>query len=217
MITVRFDAPSDLLDAYFDHGRLGGLFVPVAPDAAEMGDEVRVELAFPDGKAFRTRCRVVWRRVVPSPGLPAGLGLEFLATEKHTRDLLLDLAHGRRIPFRPRSAIRLPLALRVKFRTPAGVVDTVTEDVSEMGCLVRTVLEVGAGTEVAVSLRAPGRLLGLGLKATVVRVIPGRTGGLGLRFEFRSDRERRRLRGLLEQATGRPLPEPLSAEPVAGE
>ena len=197
MIVVRYRRPAELLADWFNHGRLGGFFVPTRENLA-VGTEVPVELRFGDGKAFRTRCRVAWRRVAGASDLPPGLGLELLSTERHVRGLLLAHASGRPIEWIERHAGRVPAELRVRLRAGDLVWEEVTEDISEHGLFLRTPAQLDPGEPVVVTLRPPGRVLGIRIPGEVARREPGSPGGLAIRFLPGTDRLARRLATLVD-------------------
>ena len=198
MIVARYRTGQDFLGAWFDEGRLGGFFVPTRR-ALEVGAVTPVEVRFEDGKIFRTRCRVVWRRVGGDPHLPAGLGLEFLSTEGHVRDLLLDYAQGRPIPYRERTSRRVPAEVQVVFKYPGGRVAAASEDLSTGGVFLRTTEVVPEGTRGTAVLKRPGRILGLRIPAVVARCVEGPPPGLGLRFELTDPRQTEEIRALIRR------------------
>ena len=213
MIVVRYRRPAELLADWFDHGRLGGFFVPTRENLT-VGTEVPVELRFGDGKSFRTRCRVAWRRVAGASGLPPGLGLELLSTERHVRGLLLAHASGRPIDWVERHAGRVPAALRVRLRAGDRVLEEVTEDISEHGLFLRTGLHLEAGAPVVVTLRPPGRVLGIRVPGEVARHELGPRGGLAIRFRPGTDRLARRLATLVDGLRRRQGPQVTLVTPL---
>ena len=215
MIVARFRSGPDFLNAWFDEGRLGGFFVPTRR-ALEVGAVTPVEIRFEDGKVFRTRCRVVWRRVGGDAHLPAGLGLEFLSTEGHVRDLLLAYAKGRPIPYRERSSRRVPAEVQVVFKYPGGRISAASEDLSAGGVLLRTGEVVPEGTRGTAILKRPGRVLGLRVPAVVARCVEGPPAGIGLRFEPADARQTDEIRALIRRVLKGRKPSGALVTPVLG-
>lgn len=215
MIVVRYLRADDLLHDYFHHGRLGGLFVSTR-QSLPAGAEVPVEVRFADGKTFRTRCRVAWRRVAGASDLPAGLGLEFLSTERRVRDMLLAYASGHAIDYSPRGTARVPARLKVRLKTVHGLVEDVTEDISEDGLFLHTATPLPVGTRATLTLKPPGRILGFTVQGVVAREKQGRDGGVGIRFEIGSERERRKLTSLVRALRRETAPFVTLVTPVKG-
>lgn len=205
MIVVRYRRPADLLADWFDHGRLGGLFVATRENLA-VGSEVSLEVRFGDGKVFRTRCRVAWRRVAGASGLPAGLGMELLSTERHVRDLLLATATGRPVAYAERHAGRVPAAVRVRLRAGDRVLEETTEDISEHGLFLRTHVLFETGEPVVVTLRPPGRVLGIRVPGEIARRELGPRGGVAVRFRPATHRLARRIARLVQELRARQGP-----------
>ncbi len=203
------------MNACFDHGRLGGFFVPTRRDL-QVGAITPVEVRFEDGKSFRTRCRVVWRRVHSRPGLPAGLGLEFLATEGRVRDLLVGYARGESIPYAERAGRRISAQLETTFRHPGGKVSGVSVDLSTGGLFMRTEETLPEGTRGTLHLKRPGRLIGLRIPATVTRCVEGPPAGLAFRFEAPCERHAAEIERLMRQVLRSRAPSGALVTPVQG-
>lgn len=211
MIVVRYRQPADFLQAYSGaSGHLGGLFVAVTPEV-QVGEETPVEFRFGDGKVFRTQCRVAWRRLVGTDALPAGLGLQFLTRERQTRDLLLAYADGKDIQYAPRSSGRVPAEIAVRVRFDHGELQEHSRDISNDGIFVSTNLALQIGSKVQITLKRPGRLLGLSLAAQVARQEPT---GLGFRFVFRTDRSRRQVESLVREMREKAGPQATLVAPI---
>ena len=96
----------------------GGVFYPTR-EPIPVGENVVVEIRFPE-LSDRILCRgfVAWRRPARHrQKIRAGVGIEFLPTEKGKLDFLVALAKGElERPVAPRRHRRLPVELGVSWR-----------------------------------------------------------------------------------------------------
>ena len=190
------------LEAYFSRaGGEGGLFVPGELDIA-LGDDVDVELNFTEEQVrFHIRARVVWKRTQAGRrSIPPGVGIEFLATEERTQAQILRFAEGKESVSHVERDRRFALQVDVKLTHQGRELTGITDDISEGGCFVLTDINFAVGTMVAVRLRAPGQVFGwLTLPADVawIRNQKGRDG-MGLTFRFESDRQRAKVRRIID-------------------
>src|SRR5262245_45110891 len=118
ILKARYRSQSEFLDQFQPPFAFGGLFFPTREPVA-LGESVVVEVSFP-GLTERMLVRgfVSFRRAGRHrTGARAGIGIEFLASERLKRDFLLAMANGevdREVA--PRRHRRLPVALTVDFR-----------------------------------------------------------------------------------------------------
>lgn len=198
--TVIFELPDRqaYLDAYFHQGALGGLFVP-GHLMLRPGTEVQLQILFGDaGPTFRARGIVRWRRAQTAGGLVAGIGVEFLDSEKSTRDLLLEYAHGREVRVLQRRARRLPVRLQVEYATASAFLTDMTDDISEGGVFILSDDPPEVGAEVKLRLKPPGRFFAIKLRGEVAWRKVGDRSGFGVRFIFDKATTERKIRELVD-------------------
>lgn len=188
-----------LRECFFHHGDFSGLFVP-GHVHLEPGVEVdvTVRIAEPD-RTFHLRGAVRWTRRKRSGELPAGIGVAFLPGELRTRDLLLDFAKGRSIKMVKRQQSRLPVAIDVDYETDSALLSDVTDDLSEAGAFIASEEPVAVGTVVSLKLRPPNRRFAIKIDAVVTWVQKGGRPGFGVRFQFKSERARRKVEEAVAQ------------------
>jgi uncharacterized protein (TIGR02266 family) len=190
-IALRFAGPDALLAAFFHHGNTSGLFV-AGNTHVEVGAEVQIEVAL-EARTIPFRGRVNWKRLSDRPGLPAGLGVGFLPSERSTRDLLLHLAQGREVKLVHRRSERRPIEIAIEYRTGSSFLADVTDDLSSDGAFIATDQDLSVGTELELRLRVPGRFFALKLRGRVRWVQKDGRLGLGVQFLFDSARAREKL------------------------
>lgn len=188
------------LEQFFAKGEQGGLFVPGELEVA-LGEEVDVELHFvAENVRFHIRALVKWKRGAGRRLLPAGIGIEFLESDRRTQDQLVRFAEGREsVSHVERGSRRYALHVDVRIKNGAGELSGVTDDISEGGCFILTDINLEVGTALEIKVRAVGSLFGwLTVPAQVAwrREQSGRDG-MGLQFTFGSDRTRRKVRKIV--------------------
>src|SRR5262245_49772571 len=95
----------------------GGVFLRT-DEPMEVGAPIVLELTFPEiPEGIFVSGRIVWRRLPTrwKSALPAGIGVEFDASERTKRDFLNDFARGQLSKLRKRSR-RLPVRMPASFR-----------------------------------------------------------------------------------------------------
>jgi Tfp pilus assembly protein PilZ len=196
---------AQFLEQSFDQDDTGGLFVPGELDVA-LGEEVDLEIAFVEEQVrFHIRAVVRWKRASAGRRALPGVGLGFLPSEATTKGQLLRFARGEDVDHVEREGRRYALHLEVKLGvdgSPPRVVST--DDMSEGGCFLLIDPPLAIGTNVDVTLRAPGAIFSwLALRGRVAwRRSQGhdpaaQKGGVGVEFLFADDRQRRRMAKLL--------------------
>jgi uncharacterized protein (TIGR02266 family) len=195
---------TQFLDQYFQKGDAeGGLFVPGELDVT-LGDVVDVELSFAEEHVrFHIRAQVKWKRTGPARrSLPPGVGIEFLASEQRTQQRILAFAEGKEsVSHRARDR-RWHLQVDVTLRAGTSTFTGVTDDLSEGGCFVLTDRPMVVGDRVTMRLRAPGTLFGWITLAGIVawrRVDDvGNSTGVGVELVFESDRQRAKVKKIVD-------------------
>jgi len=172
------------LDVYYHQSDPGGVFVP-GDLMLEPGTEVQLQIVFAvEHRTFRSRGVVRWKRAQRARNLAPGLGIDFLDSERNTRDMLLDFANGRSIKLFTRRDRRLPVKLEVHYATHSVFLADVTDDFSEGGMFICTDDLLEVGTPLRIKLKPPGRRFAIQLRGEVAwRQEDGRRG-FGVRFLF---------------------------------
>jgi len=188
------------LEQSTEKGEAGGLFVPGEVEV-ELGEEVDVEVHFvPDQVRFHIRGVVKWKREnAGRRSIPPGIGIEFLPSERHTREHLLEFARGSEAPKHVERERRFHLQVDAVLKHGEQKLTGLTDDISEGGCFVNTDVRLPIGTPVEVKVRAPGTLFGwLTISATVAwtRTDPQRSG-VGLAFIFETERKREKVKKIV--------------------
>lgn len=196
-IVLELANRSAYLDSYYHQNDPGGVFVP-GDITLEPGTEVQLELVFArEHRTFRCRGVVRWRRAQRARNLAPGLGIDFLDSEKNTRDLLLEFARGRSIKLFTRRDRRLPVKLEVHYATHSVFLADVTDDFSEGGMFVRTGDLLDVGTPLRIKLKPPGHLFAIRLRGEVAWQKSDGRRGFGVRFLFDKPSVRRKVAGLV--------------------
>jgi Tfp pilus assembly protein PilZ len=186
------------LDYYFNQGGIGGVFVPGYVRLASAA-EVDLEVAFAKEQVtVHSRGVIRWKRLTDKKSLPAGVGVEFLETERRTRDLLLEFAEGKQVTLNRRRSRRYPVMLEIEYTTNSVFLTDVTDDLSRDGASILTDHDVEVGEIITMRLKPPGDV-GLDVKAEVRwRHLQGRKG-FGVRFIFDRPGSEKRVRDLIER------------------
>jgi uncharacterized protein (TIGR02266 family) len=187
------------LEHYFNKGGIGGVFVNGNLKLTS-AEEVDLEFAFAKEQiTVHARGVIRWKRLTGKRNLPAGVGVEFLPSERRTRDLLLEFAEGRQVTFTRRRSRRYPAMIEIDYARDSVFVADVTDDLSREGASVLTDHPVQVGEVVHLRLRAPGESVPIELSAEVRWQ---RTEGrrcFGVRFIFDSPGSEERIHSLIER------------------
>jgi uncharacterized protein (TIGR02266 family) len=186
------------LDHYYDQGA-PGVFVPGYVNQS-VGAEVDLEIAFAEEQmVFHSRGLVRSKRLVGRKDMPAGIGVEFLSSERRTRELLLKFANGHEVQITRRRSRRLPISLQVECTTPDGKKLEMTEDLSREGAFIRTDAVVPIGTIITVRFKPPGQKTTVSLKAEVMWQRHSERPGIGVRFVLDDSAPQRALAEFIDQ------------------
>jgi uncharacterized protein (TIGR02266 family) len=171
-----------LVDRYYPNGKLGGLAVDGARPGvlgARVALTVRVRKPV---REFTVHGQLAWARH-KTPRQPASFGIDFLPDDDPTRVRLLAFARDEVDPGTVRVERRLQVELPVRLVHQKQARKELLADLSTGGAFVRTRNPVALGELVDLSVRIPGRLTSLSLKACVVwSRATGAAPGMGLAF-----------------------------------
>jgi Tfp pilus assembly protein PilZ len=208
---ARYKSGDDFLRHYqpsFDHG---GIFFPTRENLP-VGMPVVVEFRFPNmANKMMLRGAIAWRRAGKHrTKLRAGLGIEFLGSEKSKRDYLMAVARGEAQPTTVRRHRRLPVTTQVRWRvkeTTAYHTSTL-DDIGPGGAFVRTEdLEAAPlDSEVVLEVTPPGAVSPLAIEGRVAwRRNEVDQVGFGIEFRARDAGGVRRLKELVRRLEAAPI------------
>jgi uncharacterized protein (TIGR02266 family) len=198
ILKARYRNAADFLLAYQPSFPYGGLFFPTR-EHATVGEMVLAEVRFPElSDRLLVRSFVAWRRSARvREGTAAGIGVEFLASERRKRDFLLGAARGEVGAIVTRNHRRIPVQLRVAWYVTdeRTKLEAVVEDIGPGGAFLRTSDQRPAGTHVVVEITPPGGAAPLAVEGRVAwsRADAGNEG-FGVEFRCRDTGGLRRLK-----------------------
>lgn len=200
-IVSRWPRREKLLEVFSRQGRRTVMFVETGR-RLELSEQVVVSVEFPaEERVFRLRGKVVARRRSSGiPPLPPGVEVELPSGEERTVQMVLDHAEGKKVDFVDRKGRRMPASIVVTYRRDEDFTREFTEDISEGGTFIRTDRVLAVGTEVSCRLKPPGYLVGIKIDGRVAWTKEqGEPSGMGIEFIFTSDRQRKKVRELVQK------------------
>lgn len=203
ILKARYGSGEEFLGSYDTSFAHGGVFIPTRL-AVEVGEPVVVGVQI--GRRTNpllVRGAVVWRRRGKhSEKIRAGLGVEFLASERKKRDFLLGVARGTIIEL-PRRYARLPIEMPVRWRRSGDLEGTAgwLRDIGKGGAfLAAAAAGTERGAEVIVELGAPGAEQPIPVTARVAWVgSAADEPGFGVAWRARDAGGNRRIRELVRR------------------
>jgi Tfp pilus assembly protein PilZ len=204
ILKARYRSKAEFLEQFQPTFAFGGLFFPTREIVA-LGEAVVVEVSFP-GLTERMLVRgfVSFRRGGRHrTGTRAGIGIEFLASERLKRDFLVAMARDEVArDVAPRRHRRLPVAIAVDFRITEQRERTVAVlgDIGPGGAFIKTREVHPTGTTLVLSVVPPGSAAPLLIEGRVAwsTGAPGEEG-LGVEFRCRDTGGLRRLKELVRR------------------
>jgi len=192
-ITLTISEPRQW-DGYYNAGDDEDvLFVPT-DDPTPVGSLVRIKLSFLQGPQFFLTGVVIWRRPV-SKGhqrLRPGVGVRLHRSEGSKISYVRGFARGGLLD--KRTSSRLPVRLRVTYKTQAARRMNFTRNVTESGVLLAAAELLPETTSVELIIMPPMDLPPVKLLGTVVRHVKDESGNaMGIRLDFRDEDEERRF------------------------
>lgn len=188
---IVFASREHFLEDYLKDFPTGGLFV-AGDEPWELGDAIVLEVVFPEiPEGIFISGRTVWRRMTTrwKSALPAGVGVQFDASETVKRDFLIDFVHGTLTATRKR-ARRIPARLRVDY-AQIGVAREMaraeTRDIGRGGLFLHTDTLARYGSSLDMVLFPPNPLPPARATGRVAWIghMQGQSG-MGVQFLFRS-------------------------------
>jgi len=170
----------------------GGVFLRT-DEPMEVGAPIVLEMTFPEiPEGIFVSGRIVWRRLPTrwKSALPAGIGVEFDASERTKREFLADFAKGQLSAVRKRSR-RLPVRMPARFQSVGTELEGrgETRDIGRGGLFLASDTMVRFGSNLSMSLIAPDELhlaptSAFGRVAWVGHM--NGVSGMGVQFLFRT-------------------------------
>lgn len=193
-ITLTITEPRQW-DGYYNSGNNDEdvLFVPT-DDPTPVGSLVRIKLSFLNGPQFFLNGVVIWRRPV-SKGqqrLRPGVGVRLHSSEGSKIGYVRGFARGGLLD--KRTASRLPVRLRVTYKTQSARRMNFTRNITESGVLLAAAELLTESTSVELIIMPPMDLPPVKLLGTVVRHVQDEGGkAMGIRLDFGTDDEKCRF------------------------
>jgi len=185
-------------EGYFDSsGEEGVLFVPTDAQTP-VGSQVRIKLTFQQGPQFFLNGVVIWRRPAAKgpQRLRPGVGVRLHKSENSKISYVRGFARGGLLD--KRAAPRLPVRLRVTYKTQNARRMNFTRNVTESGVLLASAELLPQDTSVEIVVMPPLDLRPMKLQGTVVRHVQDEGGkAMGIRIDFADDDEQRRFKVLV--------------------
>jgi Tfp pilus assembly protein PilZ len=185
----------------------GGIFYPTR-EPIPVGENVVVEVRFPElTDRVLVRGFIAWRRPARHrQKIRAGVGIEFMPSEKCKLDFLVQLARGElERPIAPRRHRRLPVELGVSWRVKEDRANFSSrlDDIGAGGAFIRSVSPPQPGTPLVLEVLPPGAAVPLSIEGRVAwaRQDPG-AEGFGVEFRCRDTGGLRRLKELVRRLEG---------------
>jgi len=207
ILKARFASSEAFLDAYQSQFLHGGIFVATRTPF-ELASRVVVEVVFPELRTgVLLRGFIAWRRPPSRRRSPlrAGVGVEFLPSERRKRDFLLGVARRDIVEISNRRHRRLPVDLHVNWRAkedPSKVTSQL-DDIGERGAFVRTSTFLPLGSSVILEISAPGGERPVAIEGRVAWTHhTAGEEGMGIEFRCRDTGGARRLRELVRRLEG---------------
>lgn len=203
MLNAKYPTVDEFLSSYQSMLLNGGVFIPTR-FKHERGSPVLVEVRFPGLKSkVLIQGKVAWRRAGKrSASLRAGVGIEFLPTERRKRDYLLGVAQGTIVDRARRRHRRLPVQLNVDWREKSTNTwySSLTEDISEGGLFIRSDHLLSPGSSLVMELLAPGGQRKISVEGVVARISNDESErGMGIEFRARDMGGARLLREIVRR------------------
>lgn len=206
IIKAKYLSTEAFLDAFLSDTPYGGLFIPTRAKH-QIGKQVVVYIRFPGLRSkVLVSGTVAWRRTGKrEPKMRAGLGIEFMPQERHTRDFLLQVASGSAGDPYQRRFRRLPVGLSVDWKTRTAEpwsVAAVT-DIGMGGTFIETPAVMPVGSTVILGVLAPGGEQKIIIEGTVAwnSTTPAREG-MGVEFRCRDLGGKRLVREIIRRLEG---------------
>jgi Tfp pilus assembly protein PilZ len=200
ILKVRFRTNAEFQEHFQEELPNGGLFCPTT-SPLPVGAPVIIELsapALPNKVLIRGAVRA-WRPALPRLRVRAGATVEFDPEETDKRNFIVQTIAGERDPSPRRRHTRLPVAVRVKYRTNDGadMLDAELTEISVGGALLSTGDPLPIDTDIILEITPPGAVSPLSISGKATYHLPN--GSTGLKFIYRDGGGSRRLRELVRR------------------
>jgi len=198
-LTVTYPDGQELVADYFSSGEAGGLTLENAMEL-QLGQEILVRLRVESlgNMGFDLRAKVAWKRVRSAGALRAGVGVEFLSSEKAVVERLLSLCRGADKAASDRRHARVIAELAIKLTHKTATRKEKAGDISEGGLFIRTDDLLAIGEEVTVTMKPPRAILGgFDVRGRITWHRDETPKGMGVMFMFDTPAQKTRLEQLI--------------------
>ena len=199
VLKARFRETKEFVEAFDAELPAGGIFCPTT-QALEVGEEVVVELNFPDlpNKMMLRGNVVSWRAALPRLRVRAGALVAFAEDEVPKRDFILQVAAGDHPGAVKRRHARLPIERPVSWRraNEANSREGTLREISIGGAQLVTDEALERDEDILIDFTTPGGARPISIASKVTYNTPT---GYGLRFVYRDGGGSRRLREMVRR------------------
>jgi len=203
ILKAKYADGKAFLGAYQPSSQHSGLFIPTRKKLP-LGSAVIVDVHFPALRsAVLLKGYIAWRRAGENRSkLRAGLGIDFLDSEKQKLTYVLGVAKGEIVDIAQRRFKRLPVEIRVGWRLKTDRewhIDQV-EDIAEGGAFIRTTQFLPVGTMVILEIIVPGGQRTIAIEAEVIWTRHTQNEeGIGVEFKRRDSGGARLLQEIVRR------------------
>jgi hypothetical protein len=184
------------LQSYYERNGACGVWV-LGPSTHDLGTRVDLEIAFAEEQIVLHSCGVIRaKRPADRGSLRAGIGVDFLASEQQTRELILAFASGRQDLVRRRSR-RLPVVMDVEVVTPRGRQNETSENISRDGAMITCASPLEMGSVAPLVLKPVG-MSPIELRGEVRWRRIHERPAIGVRFIFEDPARLREMAALID-------------------
>jgi Tfp pilus assembly protein PilZ len=210
ILKAHFPTGTAFLDRFLPEFEGGGLFFPTRRMLA-IGETVAVAIRLGRRRSpTLIRGRVARRRPGKhSTKIKAGIGIEFLESERQARDYLLGVARGDSEEMVARRHQRLPVELPVMWQVQGVLQDKtgILRDIGRGGAFVKTEEPLPTESDIVLMVSPPGAEVAMPLSARVCwKGHPGGENGFGVEWKARDAGGSRRIKELVRRIEAQGVP-----------
>ncbi|HXT97829.1 MAG TPA: PilZ domain-containing protein [Polyangia bacterium] len=210
ILKAHFPTGTAFLERFLPEFEGGGIFFPTRRMLA-IGESVAVAIRLGRRRSpTLIRGRVAWRRPGKhSTKIKAGIGIEFLESERQAREYLLGVARGDSEEMVARRHQRLPVELPVMWQVQGVLQDKsgVLRDIGRGGAFVKTEEALPTESDIVLMVSPPGAEVAMPLSARVCwKGHPGGENGFGVEWKARDAGGSRRIKELVRRIEAQGVP-----------
>jgi Tfp pilus assembly protein PilZ len=210
ILKAHFPTGTAFLERFLPEFEGGGIFFATRRMLA-IGESVAVAVRLGRRRSpTLIRGRVAWRRPGKhSTKIKAGIGIEFLESERQARDYLLGVARGDSEEMVARRHQRLPVELPVMWQVQGVLQDKagILRDIGRGGAFVKTEEALPTESDIVLLVSPPGAEVAMPLSARVCwKGHPGGENGFGVEWKARDAGGSRRIKELVRRIEAQGVP-----------